>query len=49
MIKQMDAEGFGACSNHYECEASCPKDIPVTFISDMNRDVLKANTCHSDK
>ena len=49
MVKQMDAEGFGACSNHYECEASCPKDIPVTFISDMNRDVLKANTCHSDK
>ncbi len=49
MIKQMDAEGFGACSNHYECEASCPKDIPVTFISEMNRDVLKANTCHSDK
>ena len=49
MVEQMDAEGFGACSNHYECEASCPKDIPVTFISDMNRDVLKANTCHSDK
>jgi succinate dehydrogenase / fumarate reductase iron-sulfur subunit len=49
MITQMDAEGFGACSNHYECEASCPKDIPVTFIGDMNRDVLKANTCSSAK
>ena len=49
MVKQMDAEGFGACSNHYECEASCPKDIPVPFITDMTRDVLKANTCHSDK
>jgi succinate dehydrogenase / fumarate reductase iron-sulfur subunit len=49
MITQMDAEGFGACSNHYECEASCPKDIPVTFIGDMNRDVLKANTCSNAK
>ncbi|MDP6962917.1 MAG: succinate dehydrogenase/fumarate reductase iron-sulfur subunit [Planctomycetota bacterium] len=47
MVEQMDAEGFGACSNHYECEASCPKEIPATFIGDMNRDVLKSNVCPS--
>ena len=45
MVAQMDAEGFGACSNHYECEAVCPKDIPVSFISEMNRDFLKASLC----
>lgn len=45
MVAQMDAEGFGACSNHYECEAVCPKDIPVKFISKMNRDFLKASLC----
>ncbi|MHC4379574.1 MAG: succinate dehydrogenase/fumarate reductase iron-sulfur subunit [Planctomycetota bacterium] len=45
MVAQMDAEGFGACSNHYECEAVCPKDIPVNFISEMNRDFLKASLC----
>jgi len=45
MVAQMDAEGFGACSNHYECEAVCPKEIPVSFISEMNRDFLKASLC----
>jgi len=43
MIAQMDAEGFGACSNHYECEAVCPKEIPADTISRMNRDFLKAS------
>jgi len=42
MVKQMDAEGFGACTNHYECEAACPKGISVEFIAMMNRDFLKA-------
>ena len=27
MVAQMDAEGFGTCTNHYECEAACPKSI----------------------
>ncbi|PCJ54431.1 MAG: succinate dehydrogenase [Planctomycetota bacterium] len=45
MVAQMDAEGFGACSNHYECEAVCPKDIPVNFISEMNKDFMKASLC----
>ncbi len=42
MIETMDAEGFGGCSNHAECEAVCPKEIPITFISRLNRDYLKA-------
>jgi succinate dehydrogenase / fumarate reductase iron-sulfur subunit len=45
MVAQMDAEGFGACSNHYECEAVCPKEIPATFIGSMNRDFLKSSLC----
>ncbi|NNL66596.1 MAG: succinate dehydrogenase/fumarate reductase iron-sulfur subunit [Myxococcales bacterium] len=42
LVETMDREGFGACSNHYECEAACPKGIPVRFIADLNRDFLKA-------
>lgn len=42
MALQMDAEGFGGCSNHYECEAACPKGISVEFIARMNRDVAAA-------
>jgi succinate dehydrogenase / fumarate reductase, iron-sulfur subunit len=43
MVKQMDAEGFGNCSNQLECEAVCPKSIPATVISEMNRDYLLAS------
>ncbi len=42
MVSQMDAEGFGHCTNHYECEAACPKEISVSFIAKMNRDFLGA-------
>ena len=42
MVAQMDAEGFGACTNHGECEAACPKDIHIEFIARMNRDYLRA-------
>ena len=42
MVAQMDAEGFGACTNQYECQAVCPKDIPVAFIGQLNREYLKA-------
>jgi succinate dehydrogenase / fumarate reductase iron-sulfur subunit len=41
MVAAMDKEGFGKCGNHYECEAACPKGIKVTFISRMNRELLK--------
>jgi succinate dehydrogenase iron-sulfur subunit len=42
MLQQMDAEGFGNCTNHYECEANCPKGIKSTFIARMNRELMKA-------
>jgi succinate dehydrogenase / fumarate reductase iron-sulfur subunit len=42
MVAQMDAEGFGACSNEGECEAVCPKEISISSIARMNRDFLKA-------
>ncbi|HEV2751423.1 MAG TPA: succinate dehydrogenase/fumarate reductase iron-sulfur subunit [Gemmatimonadales bacterium] len=42
MVGQMDAEGFGACTNHGECMAACPKEISIDFIARLNRDYLKA-------
>jgi succinate dehydrogenase / fumarate reductase iron-sulfur subunit len=42
MVLQMDAEGFGACTNHYECEAACPKGISADFIAKMNRDFVSS-------
>lgn len=44
MVQQMDAEGFGACTNQYECEAACPKEISVDFIAKMNREYMRACT-----
>lgn len=43
MVEQMQKEGFGNCTNYYECEAVCPKEISVRFIALMNRDYLKAS------
>jgi succinate dehydrogenase / fumarate reductase, iron-sulfur subunit len=42
MVAQHDAEGFGHCSNHGECQAVCPKEIPIAFIAMLNRDLMKA-------
>ncbi|MFO0577210.1 MAG: succinate dehydrogenase/fumarate reductase iron-sulfur subunit [Polyangia bacterium] len=42
MIDAADREGFGNCTNYYECEAVCPKRIPARFIAEMNRDYLGA-------
>jgi succinate dehydrogenase / fumarate reductase iron-sulfur subunit len=42
MIAQMDAEGFGGCSNTYACEAECPKEISVVHIARLNREYLRA-------
>ena len=42
MVRQMDAEGFGNCTNQYECEAACPKEISADHIARMNRDFAKA-------
>ena len=43
MVAQMDKEGFGACTNHRECEAACPKEISIAFIARMNRDFIRAS------
>ncbi|MDR4988025.1 MAG: succinate dehydrogenase/fumarate reductase iron-sulfur subunit [Bacteroidales bacterium] len=45
MVRQMDAEGFGFCSNTYGCEFDCPKGISVDFIALMNREFLGSRLC----
>jgi succinate dehydrogenase / fumarate reductase iron-sulfur subunit len=42
MIEQMDIEGFGHCTNEAECQAVCPKEIPIATIARMYRDYTKA-------
>jgi succinate dehydrogenase / fumarate reductase iron-sulfur subunit len=42
MVQRMDAEGFGNCSNYYECEAVCPAEIPVSVIARLNREYAMA-------
>lgn len=42
MVRQMEKEGFGACTNMGECEAVCPKEISMDFISMLNKDLLGA-------
>ena len=44
MVAAMKAELFGSCTNHGECEAVCPKEIPLEFIGKMNHDLLRAVT-----
>jgi succinate dehydrogenase / fumarate reductase iron-sulfur subunit len=43
MVEKMDAEGFGNCSNHYECEAVCPKEITRKVIAELNTEYLRAS------
>jgi succinate dehydrogenase / fumarate reductase iron-sulfur subunit len=42
MVDQMKKEGFGNCTNQYECEAACPKEISVEHIARMNREYFRA-------
>ncbi len=42
MVREMDNQGFGACTNEAECEADCPKEISISHIARMNREYLKA-------
>jgi succinate dehydrogenase / fumarate reductase iron-sulfur subunit len=42
MVAAMSEEQFGSCTNHGECEAVCPKKIPIEFIGRMNRDLIHA-------
>jgi succinate dehydrogenase / fumarate reductase, iron-sulfur subunit len=41
MVAAMAGEDFGSCSNHAECEAVCPKAIPMEFIAWLNRDLIR--------
>jgi succinate dehydrogenase / fumarate reductase, iron-sulfur subunit len=43
MVRQMDKEGFGSCSNVKACEAECPKEISVKNIARMNREYISAS------
>lgn len=47
MIKTHDDEQFGGCTNHGECQEACPKGISISFISQLNRDYLKASVMAS--
>ncbi|GAC1515496.1 MAG: succinate dehydrogenase/fumarate reductase iron-sulfur subunit [Gemmatimonadaceae bacterium] len=42
MVAQMDAEGFGGCTLHGECQEACPKEISIDTIARMNRDYIGA-------
>jgi succinate dehydrogenase / fumarate reductase iron-sulfur subunit len=42
MVDTMEEAGFGACSNHGECEAVCPKGVSLNYIARMNRDLAVA-------
>ena len=43
MVSQMDKEGFGNCSNYYECEAVCPANIPASVMTRLNREYAGAS------
>lgn len=49
MVAQMDAEGFGACTNTGACSATCPKEISLETIAQMNRDYLCASVAKRPK
>ena len=42
MVRQMDEEGFGNCTNTGACEVECPKEISLDNIARMNREYMKA-------
>ena len=49
MVAQMDAEGFGNCSNTGACEVECPKGISLSNIARMNREFLSAKIASEEK
>lgn len=42
LVRAMDAEGFGNCSNEAECEAACPKEVSMANITRLNREYIRA-------
>jgi succinate dehydrogenase / fumarate reductase iron-sulfur subunit len=49
MVHTHDVNGFGNCTNHAECEATCPKGISIEHIARMNREYLKAAFTYYEK
>jgi succinate dehydrogenase / fumarate reductase iron-sulfur subunit len=49
MTEEMMQNGFGNCSNHYECQAACPKGIRVSFIAKLNREFIKTLPSHGEQ
>jgi succinate dehydrogenase / fumarate reductase iron-sulfur subunit len=49
MVRTMDGCGFGNCSNHRECEKTCPKEISIVNIARLNREYYKASFTASEK
>ncbi len=42
MVGAMEQAGFGSCTNHGECEATCPKEVSVNFVAKLNRELIRA-------
>jgi succinate dehydrogenase / fumarate reductase iron-sulfur subunit len=49
MVAQMDAEGFGSCTNTGACSAECPKEIPQSVIGMLNREYLMSTTLSEEE
>jgi succinate dehydrogenase / fumarate reductase iron-sulfur subunit len=49
MVDRMDAEGFGACTWHGECQEACPKEISIAWIVRLYRDFLRASVTRVDE
>jgi len=49
MVAQHDAEGFGGCTLHGECQIACPKEISIDAISRMNRDYIRATAASREE
>ncbi|MDD5643090.1 MAG: succinate dehydrogenase/fumarate reductase iron-sulfur subunit [Syntrophales bacterium] len=49
MVAQMDALGFGNCTNHKECEVECPKGISIRNIARLNREFIRAAVASTEK
>ena len=47
MVRRMDEEGFGNCTNQYECEAVCPKEVKAEWIADLNLEYAKASAAEA--
>ena len=43
MVSQMDEEGFGGCTNTGACEVTCPKNISIENIVNLNKEYIKSN------